>query len=158
MSVAILGGLGLYVNKGSGSSASLATLGASTSSSTSSNSSNQPSPSSTSAVSSSSSSTSNNSSSSGYKDGTFDGRATDTPYGTVQVAAVISGGKITNINFLQMPFDQGHSQEVTSIAGPMLKQETLQAQSARISFISGATSTSNGYVQSLQAALDKAAV
>ncbi|HEX2557015.1 MAG TPA: FMN-binding protein [Nitrososphaera sp.] len=92
-----------------------------------------------------------------FKDGTFTGDAADTPYGTVQVAAVISGGKITDIRFLQMPSDQGHSREVTAFSEPLLKDSTLQKQSADIDFISGATSTVYGYQESLQAALDKSA-
>ncbi len=91
-----------------------------------------------------------------YKDGTYAGASEDTPYGTVQIAVVISGGKITDVNFLQMPFDQGHSQEVTSVASPLLKQTTLSHQSANIDFVSGATTTSEAYAQSLQAALDHA--
>ena len=91
-----------------------------------------------------------------YKDGTFTGTSEDTPYGIVQIAAVISGGNITDINFLQMPSDMGHSQEVTAYAEPLLKQQALQKQSARIDFVSGATSTSYGYQLSLQSALDKA--
>lgn len=93
----------------------------------------------------------------GYKDGTFTGANQDTPYGPVQIAIIISGGKITDVNFLQMPSDLGHSQEVTSFSEPLLKQTTLQHQNANIDFVSGATSTSAGYQQSLQSALDKAA-
>jgi len=91
-----------------------------------------------------------------YKDGTFTGQAQDTAYGTVQIAVVINGGKIVTVNLLQMPSDQGHSQEVTRVAGPMLKQTTIQKQSANIDFVSGATSTSEGYQMSLQSALDQA--
>jgi uncharacterized protein with FMN-binding domain len=93
---------------------------------------------------------------SSYKDGTYSGAAQDTPYGTVQIAVVVSGGKITNVNFLQMPSDLGHSQEVTSASEPLLKQTTLQKQSAHIDFVSGATTTSEAYQISLQAALDQA--
>jgi uncharacterized protein with FMN-binding domain len=92
----------------------------------------------------------------GLKDGTYTGVAEVTPYGTVQVAAVVSGGKITNVNFLQMPNDRGHTQEVTAFAQPLLKQETLSKQSAKIDFVSGATQTSEGYQRSLQSALDQA--
>jgi len=91
-----------------------------------------------------------------YKDGTFNGASEATPYGTVQIAVVISGGKIVDVNFLQMPSDQGHSQEVTSFAKPLLKQTTLSAQSANIDFVSGATTSSEAYQMSLQAALDQA--
>ena len=91
-----------------------------------------------------------------YKDGTYTGRTQDTAYGPVQIAVVISGGKITDVKLLQMPSDRSYSQEVTSVAGPLLKQTTLQKQSPQIDFVSGATSTSNGYQQSLQSALDQA--
>lgn len=98
----------------------------------------------------------NASSGTSYKDGTYTGASEDTPYGTVQVAVVVSGGKITDVNFLQMPSDLGHSQEVTAFSEPYLKQETLSGQSASIQFVSGATTTSEAYEQSLQAALDQA--
>ncbi|HET7528772.1 MAG TPA: FMN-binding protein [Candidatus Saccharimonadales bacterium] len=92
-----------------------------------------------------------------YKDGTYTGDAIDSPYGTVQVGAVVAGGKITDVDFLQMPSDRGHTQEVTAFSEPLLKQDTLKKQSAHIDFVSGATTTSEAYEQSLQSALDKAA-
>lgn len=143
MTIAVLGALGLYVQKKPSSSlggtSNANTLSANTA------------PASSSATVSNSSTTS-----SSYRDGTYQGSAADTPYGTVQIAVVVSGGKITDVNFLQMPSDQGHSREVTAYAEPLLKQTTLQAQSANIEFVSGATSTSYGYEQSLQAALNRA--
>jgi len=110
----------------------------------------------TSQSSSGSSSGNTTSQSTSYKDGTYTGSSADTPYGSVQIAVVISGGKITDVNFIQMPSDLGHSQEVTAAAEPLLKQTTLSTQSANIDFVSGATSTSYGYQQSLQSALDQA--
>jgi uncharacterized protein with FMN-binding domain len=93
-----------------------------------------------------------------YKDGTYTGDAADTPYGAVQISAVISGGKITDINFLQMPFEEGHSQEITNYAKPYLKQTAISKQNAKnIEFVTGATSTSYGFQESLQAALNQAA-
>jgi uncharacterized protein with FMN-binding domain len=92
-----------------------------------------------------------------YKDGTYTGSAVDNPYGTVQVAAVISSGKITGINFLQMPSDQRESQQRTSFSEPYLKQSAIAKQSANIDFVSGATDTSYSFEQSLQAALNQAA-
>lgn len=91
-----------------------------------------------------------------YKDGTYTGDNADTPYGTVQISVVISGGKISDVNFLKMPNDQPHSREVTAMSEPQLKQNTLDAQSTQIDFVSGATSTSYGYQESLQKALDQA--
>lgn len=148
MSVAILGGLGLYINKSPTTSAKLISspLTSSQSAQTSTSSAN---------MASSSNSTSTTSSTS-YKDGTFTGSSADTPYGTVQIALVVSSGKITDVKFLQMPNDQAHSREVTAMAEPLLKQTTLQNQNANIDFVSGATSTSDGFEQSLQAALDQA--
>jgi uncharacterized protein with FMN-binding domain len=92
-----------------------------------------------------------------YKDGTYTGDSEDTPYGTVQIAVVVSGGKVSDINFLQMPNDQEHSQEITNYSEPLLKQQAIQKQSANIDFVSGATVTSDGYQRSLQSALDQAA-
>jgi uncharacterized protein with FMN-binding domain len=56
-----------------------------------------------------------------------------------------------------MPSDEPRSREITSYSEPGLKQNAITAQSANIDFVSGATSTSYGYKESLQAALDKAA-
>lgn len=87
---------------------------------------------------------------------TFDGTAIQTRYGTVQVQVTVAGGKITNVAFLQLTSDDGRSAEINSQAGPLLLQETLSAQSGNIDTISGATFTSEGYLQSLQSALDQA--
>ena len=57
---------------------------------------------------------------------------------------------------VQLPSDRRRSQEINSIAGPDLRQEALQAKSANIDVISGATYTSYSYAQSLQGALDQA--
>jgi uncharacterized protein with FMN-binding domain len=92
-----------------------------------------------------------------YKDGTYTGMAIENPYGIVQVAAVISGGKITDINFVQMPGPEQHSKEVTAFSESPLKQSALSKQSASIDFVSGATDTSLSFKDSLQAALNQAA-
>lgn len=91
-----------------------------------------------------------------YKEGTYKGQNEETPYGPVQISIVVSGGRITGVNFLQMPSDLGHSQEVTAFSEPLLKDSTLSKQTAHIDFVSGATSTSEAYAQSLQSALDQA--
>jgi uncharacterized protein with FMN-binding domain len=97
------------------------------------------------------------SNSSGLKDGTYTGKSEFTVYGTVQIAAVVSGGKISDIKFLKMPGPEGHSKEVTAFAEPFLKDESIGRTNANIQFVSGATQTSEGYQKSLQAALDQAA-
>ena len=93
---------------------------------------------------------------SGLKSGSFTGQTYTNPYGNVQVQVVISGGKITSVKTIQYP--NGHQQSVfiNSQALPLLEQEVLQAQSARINIIGGATFTSQGYAQSVQSALDAA--
>ncbi len=92
-----------------------------------------------------------------FRDGAYTGKAAETPYGTVQIKALIADHKIRDVQFLQMPAGEERSQEITAFAGPALKDNTLKAQSAKIDFVSGATSTSFGYQESLQEALDKAA-
>jgi len=74
----------------------------------------------------------------------------------MQVAAVISGGKITDVKVLQETNQGGRSVQISNQADPMLRSEVLQAQSANVSMIGGATYTSMGYLQSLQSALDQA--
>ncbi|MBR7838888.1 FMN-binding protein [Actinospica durhamensis] len=118
-----------------------------------------PSPSATSSAASpktSSSSSSSPSSSKKAASGTYTGTAVDTRYGPVQVQAVVSDGKLTNVNVLQVPDNGNYEDQIVSIALPELKSEALAAQSGNIDSISGATFTSEGYAQSLQAALDQA--
>jgi uncharacterized protein with FMN-binding domain len=74
----------------------------------------------------------------------------------VQVSITVSDGKITDVAVPTYPNGNGRDQEINAYALPILRQETLSAQSAGIDSISGATVTSDGYKQSLQAALDAA--
>ena len=89
---------------------------------------------------------------------TYVGVAEQTRYGIVQVKITVSGKKITDVSFAQLTAFDGRSQQINSQAAPILLQETLQAQSAQINAVSGASYTSDGYVQSLQSALDKAGI
>ncbi|QMU74725.1 FMN-binding protein [Streptacidiphilus sp. PB12-B1b] len=88
--------------------------------------------------------------------GSFQGSVIDTRYGPVQVEAVVKGGRLSNVVVLQQT-DGGRSSQIDSYALPLLTAEALKAQSADIDVVSGATYTSTGYAQSLQAALDAAA-
>ena len=101
---------------------------------------------------------SSGSSSSGstYKDGTYTGSVADAYYGNVQVQATISGGKITDVTFLQYPNDNGTSMYINSQAMPLLKQEAIAAQSANVDGVSGASETSPAFQQSLASALNQA--
>jgi uncharacterized protein with FMN-binding domain len=85
---------------------------------------------------------------------TVDGSVIDTPYGSVQVAVVFNGNKITDVQAKQTPDIDGRSVRLAELATPILRQEVLSAQSARIDTVSGATYTSDGYAQSVQYAID----
>ncbi|MGW0835274.1 FMN-binding protein [Streptomyces prunicolor] len=80
---------------------------------------------------------------------TVEGTAINTDKGTVQVQVTFEGDKISAVSMLQQP---NHPQ--TTAAVPVLIEETLKAQSSKIDTVSGATITSDAYVQSLQAAID----
>lgn len=94
--------------------------------------------------------------SSTYKDGSYTGDVTDAFYGNVQIQATIQGGKITDVTFLQYPNDRENSVRINSVAMPYLKQEAIKAQSAHVDIVSGATDTSNAFIQSLTSALAQA--
>ncbi len=93
---------------------------------------------------------------SGLANGTVTGQTIGTRFGDVQVQVRISGGRIVDIAALQLPFDHARSAEISQLVEPLLRQEALQAQSAQIDVVSGATYTSMAYAQSLQSALDQA--
>ena len=94
--------------------------------------------------------------SSTYKDGTYTGNVADAFYGNIQVQVTITSGKITNINFLQYPNDRETSIAINQQSNPLLAQEAIQAQSAHVDTITGATDSSQAFVQSMQSALDAA--
>jgi len=91
-----------------------------------------------------------------YKNGSFTGSVEDAFYGNVQVKVVISGGKITDVQFLQYPNDRQNSVYINSQAMPYLKSEAIQAQSAAVDIVSGATATSLAFQKSLATALQGA--
>lgn len=99
---------------------------------------------------------SSSSSSAAAASGTFTGDSVDTRWGPVQVAITVSGGKITKSEAVVYPQGNGRDQEINAYALPVLSQEAVQAQSAQIDAVSGATVTSDGYLTSLQSAIDKA--
>jgi uncharacterized protein with FMN-binding domain len=86
---------------------------------------------------------------------TVTGDSVDTAYGPVQVKVTFEGTRITAIDAVQYPTESGRDQEINAQAIPMLRQEALASQSAKIDSISGATYTSEGYIQSLQSAIDR---
>jgi uncharacterized protein with FMN-binding domain len=88
--------------------------------------------------------------------GTFTGADAPNRFGDVQVRVVISNGRITDVQAVQLPTDRAESAYISQQVGPWLRTEALQAQSANIDIISGATYTSQSYAQSLESALQQA--
>lgn len=98
----------------------------------------------------------NQSSGAGGNGQLVNGTLAQTRWGPVQVQVRISGGKIVDVRALIYPNGNGRDYAINSYALPQLRQQVLQAQNARIDGVSGATVTSDGYRESLQAALDAA--
>ena len=86
---------------------------------------------------------------------TVTGTSVDTRWGPVQVKITAVNGKITSAQAVDYQQNNSRDQEINSVAIPQLQQETINASSANIDMVSGATYTSQGYIQSLQSALDK---
>jgi len=86
----------------------------------------------------------------------YTGTAASTRWGDVQVAITVTNGRITDVQVPVYPDGNGRDQEINAYALPTLRQETLDAQSADIDAVSGATVTSDDYLQSLRSALDAA--
>jgi uncharacterized protein with FMN-binding domain len=86
--------------------------------------------------------------------GQVTGSAVQIPFGVVQVQVTLQNGKITDVQTLQMP-SGGRTSMISQYAAPQLRSEVLSAQSSQVDTISGATYTSEGYLQSLQSALDQ---
>ncbi len=91
-----------------------------------------------------------------YRNGTYVGPSVNAYYGNVKVEAVVSGGQLANVKFLEYPNTHPASVYINSQAMPYLTQEAVQAQNANVNIISGATFTSEAFVQSLGAALAQA--
>lgn len=87
---------------------------------------------------------------------TYTGDAVMTRFGDVQVEITVENGTITKSQVTQVPWSNGRDQEINSYAVPILNSETVDAQSSDIDMVSGATFTSQGYIQSLQSAIDQA--
>ncbi|MGW6201945.1 FMN-binding protein [Kribbella sp. NPDC055110] len=85
---------------------------------------------------------------------TVTGDVAQTQWGPVQVQLTVQAGKITAVNVLQYPNGNHRDAEINDYALPILIDETIKAQNAQIDTVSGATVTSDGYIGSLQSALD----
>jgi uncharacterized protein with FMN-binding domain len=87
---------------------------------------------------------------------TYTGAVASTPYGPMQVAITVKDGKIIDAQAVQYPSADPKSVSLAKRALPVLRSETLSAQSASISSVSGATYTSKGWMTSLQSAISAA--
>ncbi len=91
-----------------------------------------------------------------FKDGSYTGTIADAQWGYVQVRAIISQGRITSVQFLQFPSDRSRSVRINQYADPALITEAIQAQSAHVDVVTGATYSSEAFMQSLSSALAQA--
>ena len=91
-----------------------------------------------------------------YSDGTYPGDPIRTRYGYLQVVATIQNGELTDVQFLSYPHRDHESAQTNSRATGVLSQEAIQTQSADVKVVSGATVTSEAFMESLGSALGQA--
>ena len=92
----------------------------------------------------------------GPADGTYTGESVRTRFGSVQVAVTIASGSITDVAALHLTDADGRSVQISNRAAPILRDEVIASQSAKVSNVSGATYTTDAYLTSVQSALDQA--
>jgi len=90
-----------------------------------------------------------------YRNGTYTGEAIDATYGIIQVKAVITEGKISDVVFLSYPNDRENSLRISTMAMPLLRQEAIAVQSEKVNSVSGASYTSAAFKKSLASALSQ---
>lgn len=93
-----------------------------------------------------------------YKNGSYTGPSVDAYYGSVQVKVVISGGEITDVQFLDYPQDRSTSKRINGRAMPYLISEAISIQDSKVDTVSGASFTSAAFKKSLASALSQAKV
>jgi len=79
-----------------------------------------------------------------------------TRYGPVQVQVTVKNGAVTSVSATEYPMSDPRDAQINSYAIPQLNAEATSAGSANIDMVSGATYTSEGYLSSLQSALNQA--
>jgi uncharacterized protein with FMN-binding domain len=87
---------------------------------------------------------------------TVTGETAQTRWGPVQVQVTVTDGTVTAVTAVEYPQNNPRDVQINAFAIPQLDQEATAAKSAQIDVVSGATVTSEGYIQSLQSALDQA--
>lgn len=91
-----------------------------------------------------------------YLDGTYTGSEEDAHWGYVMVVASVTNGMLTDIQIAEYPNHRNRSVEINDYALPALIEESIQAQSAEVDMVSGATDTSRAFIRSLDSALQQA--
>jgi len=76
-------------------------------------------------------------------------------YGKLAVKVTVTGSRVVNVTVPVLQTLDPTSQQISEQAIPMLRSQVLAADGAHINGVSGATFTSQAYVNSVQAALDK---
>lgn len=87
---------------------------------------------------------------------TLQGDLISTEFGPMQVALVVDGGRIVDVQHLAIPENDAESIEINRTAIPQLRQQVIDAQGADIQGVSGATYTAQAYAISVQSAIDRA--
>jgi len=96
------------------------------------------------------------SSGAGYTNGKYLGDVANTSWGDIQVQVVIDANRIASVSAVQYPQDRPLSTQINRFAMPMLEQEAVQMQSAEVELVTGATVSSEGFIESLNSALSQA--
>ena len=84
------------------------------------------------------------------------GPITVTPFSAIQVEATLTRGRLTGVRTLVLTGDGAHTQRLNARAEPVLRVEALRAASADVDIVSGATNTSESWIESLEAAIEDA--
>jgi uncharacterized protein with FMN-binding domain len=90
--------------------------------------------------------------------GTYIGPSVSTAYGAMQVQIVVSDGTITAVQPLVIGYGDRTSTQINTNAVPILEQRVISAQSANVSYVSGASYTSQGYLASVGGAMSSAGI
>jgi uncharacterized protein with FMN-binding domain len=91
-----------------------------------------------------------------YADGTYTGSLADANWGDVEVQAIVANGQISDVQFLTYPDHRSRSRSINDRAMPVLIQEAIESQQADVDVVTGATDTSDAFIQSLASALNQA--
>ncbi len=91
-----------------------------------------------------------------YRDGVYTGASADAYYGSVQVQVTVSGGQLSDVQFLQYPSDRATSNRINTRAMSSLRSEAIASQHAPVDVVSGATETTGAFNVSLDSALSQA--